>query len=75
MCVPLSAVQTDEQQKEFWVMKIANDTLAVKVPVELGLRGDSIAQITSLGIKLNDLVVTKGSYELEDSSTVKIYKR
>jgi multidrug efflux pump subunit AcrA (membrane-fusion protein) len=75
MCVPLSAVQTDEQQKEFWVMKIANDTLAVKVPVELGLRGDSIAQITTSGIKLDDLVVTKGSYELEDSSTVKIYKR
>ena len=75
MCVPISAVQTDEQQKEFWVMKIIDDTLAIKVPIELGLRSDSIAQIISKTIKLNDLVVTKGSYELEDSSTVKISKR
>lgn len=72
LCVPISAVQTDEQQKEFWVMKVINDTLAVKVPITLGLRSDSIAQIISPDIKLNDLVVTKGSYELADSSTIKI---
>jgi multidrug efflux pump subunit AcrA (membrane-fusion protein) len=75
LCVPISAVQTDEQQKEFWVMKVVQDTLAVKVPVVLGLRSDSIAQISSPFIKLNDLVVTKGSYELADSSIVKISKR
>lgn len=75
MCVPISAVQTDEQQKQFWVMKIINDTLAVKVPIELGLRSDSIAQIITNEIKINDLVVTNGSYELADSSTIKIGKR
>ncbi len=75
LCVPISAVQTDEQQKEFWVMKIVNDTLAIKVPVDLGLRNDSVAQIITSGIKLNDLVVTKGSYELEDSSIIKISRR
>jgi hypothetical protein len=75
LCVPISALQTDEQQKEFWVMKIFQDTLALKIPVVLGLRSDSIAQISSPGIKLNDLVVTKGSYELADSSIVKISKR
>jgi hypothetical protein len=75
LCVPISAVQTDEQQKEFWVMKVVDDTLAVKIPVVLGLRSDSIAQISSPSIKLNDIVVTKGSYELADSSTVKMGKR
>ena len=75
LCVPISAVQTDEQQKEFWIMKVVHDTLAIKVPVVLGLRSDSIAQIGSPNINLNDLVVTKGSYQLEDSSTVKISKR
>lgn len=75
LCVPISAIQTDEQQKEFWVMKIVNDTLALKVPVELGLRSDSAAQIISKEIKLNDLVVTEGSYELADSSTIKISRK
>lgn len=73
-CVPIDAIQTDEQQREFWVMKIFNDTLAVKVPVILGLRNDTIAEIASDKINLQDLVVTKGGYELQDSSTIKIQK-
>lgn len=72
--VPIDAIQTDEQQKEFWVMKIVNDTLAIKVPIALGLRNDSIAEVISENIHLKDLVVTKGSYELEDSSTIKIQR-
>jgi len=74
LTVPIDAVQTDEQQREFWVMKIFNDTLAIKVPITLGLRNDSIAEVKSDKIHLNDLVVTKGSYQLADSSTVKIQK-
>lgn len=72
--VPIDAIQTDEQQREFWVMKIVNDTLAIKTPITLGMRTDSIAQIISDKIHLKDMVATKGSYQLEDSSTVKIQK-
>jgi hypothetical protein len=74
LTVPLDAIQTDEQQREFWVMKVVNDTLAIKVPISLGLRNDSIAEILSEKIHLKDLVVTKGSYQLEDSSTIKIQR-
>lgn len=71
LSLPLEAVQTNETQDEFWVMKLVNDSLAVKVPVKVGSQNDSLKEIIS-GISLNDRIVVKGAYGLADSALVTI---
>jgi multidrug efflux pump subunit AcrA (membrane-fusion protein) len=70
LCVPTIAIQTDEMQRQFWVMKIFNDTLAVKIPVTTGLQNDSLTEIISDEIKPGDKIITQGAYGLADSSLV-----
>lgn len=69
--LPLEAIQTNEEQNDFWVMKLANDSLAVKVPVTVGLQNDSLREILS-GVNYNDKIIVKGAYGLADSSLVKV---
>jgi len=73
IALPLEAIQTNETQDEFWVMKLANDSLAIKVPVTVGLQHDSLREIIS-GININDKIIVKGAYGLTDSSLVSINK-
>lgn len=69
--LPLEAIQTNETQDEFWVMKLVNDSLAIKVPVTPGLQNDSLREIIS-GVSLTDKIIVKGAYGLTDSSLVKL---
>lgn len=71
LSLPLQAIQTNETQDEFWVMKMANDSLAVRILVTVGLQADSLQEITS-GIGVNDKIITAGAYGLSDSSIVKL---
>ena len=71
IAVPLEAIQTNETQDAFWVMKLTNDSLAIKVPVTVGLQNDSLREIIS-GVGLTDRIVVKGAYGLTDSSLVKL---
>jgi multidrug efflux pump subunit AcrA (membrane-fusion protein) len=70
LCVPTAAVQTDEMQKEFWVMKIVKDSLAIKVPVQTGLQNDSMTEIISDKISVADNIISEGAFALADSSFV-----
>lgn len=70
ICVNSSVIQTDELQNEFWVMKLVNDSLAVKVPVQLGLHNDSLTEIISNNITRADKIINHGAYQLGDSSIV-----
>jgi hypothetical protein len=70
--VPHEALQTNELMTNFWVMKVLHDTLAIKVPVLPLLRTDAWVQIESNQIKLNDWIVTQGSYQMQDSTLVSI---
>jgi multidrug efflux pump subunit AcrA (membrane-fusion protein) len=74
LCVPSAAVQTDEMQKEFWVMKIVNDSIAIKVPVQTGLQNDSITEIISDKISVDDKIILQGAFALSDSSFVTFEK-
>jgi biotin carboxyl carrier protein len=70
LSLPLNAVQTDEEQKEFWVMKLTDDSLAVKVPVFTGAQNDSLIQIISNEITGEDKIILEGAYGLQDSTFV-----
>jgi hypothetical protein len=70
--VPKEAVMTNETQTQFWIMKIFSDSLAVKIPVQLGIANDSIVEILSSGLSKNDLTIYEGAYGLPDSTVVRI---
>lgn len=72
LLISKSALMTNETQGEFWIMKIDSGNLAVKVPVVKGISNDSIVEILSDRLQVNDRVITDGAYGLSDSSVVKI---
>ena len=74
LLVVKSAVMTNETQSKFWVMKIIGGNLAVKVPVKRGIENDTIMEISSPALKMNDLLISEGAYGLTDSTIVKIEK-
>jgi len=74
LSVPKTAVLSDETQSSFWVMKMINDTTAIKTPVVKGTETDQYIQIKSGNITTKDKVITSGNFGLSDTATVKIKK-
>jgi len=72
LLIPKAALMTNETQTEFWVMKLTDDSLAIKVPVIKGIANDSIAEISTEVLTQNDFVIGEGAYGLADSTVVKI---
>ena len=72
--LPRKAILTNEEETLFWIMKMVDDTTAVKVPVTLGWQGKKQIQILSSRIGITDKVITEGAYGLPDTAYVKIAK-
>ncbi len=71
--IPINALQTDELQKEFWVMRVV-DSIAVKTPVTIGLQTNELVEIKSGNVKIGDEIVLQGGYGLADSTSIAIKK-
>jgi len=72
IALPNSALMTNETQSEFWVMKVINDSLAVKLIVQKGIESDSLVQIVEPKFSLSDRFVTEGAFGLPDSASIAI---
>jgi hypothetical protein len=72
--LPKSCILTDETMQSFWVMKLINDSMAVKVPVTTGIGIEEYVQITRPAFKASDLFLTSGNYGLGDTTYVKVIK-
>jgi biotin carboxyl carrier protein len=72
--VPREAIMTNETQSEFWVMKVINNKMAIKVPIKKGIENDDIVEVLSSGLTNSDLVISEGGYGLNDSTVVKVMK-
>jgi hypothetical protein len=72
--VAKSSLMANETQSEFWIMKIDGNNLAVKIPVQKGIENDTIAEIISPQLKINELIISDGAYGLPDSLQVRIVK-
>lgn len=72
--LPKSAVLSNETQNEFWVMRLINDTTAVKTPVKKGIESGGKIEILSPTFNPTDRVVVTGNYGLADTARVKIVK-
>jgi len=70
--VPQSSIMTNVTQNVFWVMKLINDTTAVRVDVQKGIENDSLTQILNQGFKPSDRIISVGAYGLPDTAQVEI---
>jgi multidrug efflux pump subunit AcrA (membrane-fusion protein) len=70
--LPKSCVLSDEMMKEFWVMKLVNDTTAIKVPVTIGNKNAGQIEILSPQFSRTDKLISKGNYGLPDTALVSI---
>ena len=74
LSVPKMSVVSDETQSSFWVMKLINDTTAVKTEIIKGVETDKYIQIKSGNLTTKDRVITSGNFGLGDTAIVKIQK-
>ena len=73
--LPKSSVLSDETQTNYWVMKMIDDSTAVKVPVKTGFeRGDTV-QILSPHFSPGDKILSGGNYGLSDTALVIVNKQ
>lgn len=72
--LPKESVLTNETLDEFWVMKLLNDTIAVKTPVKKGMETIDRIEIIQPTFKPNDRIIVTGNYGLADTAKVKIVK-
>ncbi len=72
--LPKAAVLANETQNSFWVMKMINDSTAVKVPVKKGIETTDKVEIVSPNFNPADRILLTGNYGLGDTAKVVIIK-
>jgi multidrug efflux pump subunit AcrA (membrane-fusion protein) len=72
LILPKKAVLSNETQTEFWVMKLINDTTAIKVVVEKGFENYDEVEITKPEFIKSDRIILTGNYGLADTARVAI---
>ncbi|SDX38520.1 efflux RND transporter periplasmic adaptor subunit [Hymenobacter psychrophilus] len=73
--LPRPAVLTNETQTEFWVMRLLNDSTAVRVPVQTGLEQQGRIEIKRPVFSPQDRILVSGNYGLDDTAAVQIEQR
>lgn len=68
--LPRSCVLSDEMRRSFWVMKMVNDSMALKIPVQIGNKNKTNIEILSPQFSLSDKIISVGNYGLSDSALV-----
>jgi hypothetical protein len=74
LVLPKQAVLGDETLTEFWVMKLINDSTAIKVVVQKGFENNDEVEITEPEFLASDRIVLTGNYGLPDTARIAIIK-
>jgi hypothetical protein len=72
--LPKNSVMTNVTQDSFWIMKMLNDSIAIRVDINKGIETDSLVQILSPILGKSDRIISSGSYGLPDTAKVEIIK-
>jgi biotin carboxyl carrier protein len=67
-----SCVLSDETMENYWVMKLINDSMAVKVPIKPGIVTDTQIEILSPLFNKTDRLINSGHYGLPDTARITI---
>lgn len=72
--LPAACVLADETLHNFWVMRLVNDSTAVKVPVTLGVQNPTEIEIKTPTFGPRDRILSAGNYGLADTAKVKLVR-
>ncbi|MEH6307260.1 efflux RND transporter periplasmic adaptor subunit [Olivibacter sp. CPCC 100613] len=72
--LPKAAILSDESQTNYWIMKVANNAIAIKTPIKKGIETAQSVEILSPLLSDSDRILLTGNYGLEDSAKIKITK-
>ena len=72
--LPKTSILSNEMMTEFWVMKLINDSMAVKIPVTIGNKNDVNTEVLSPQFNLTDKIISTGNYGLSDTALVKVVR-
>ncbi len=72
--LPKQAVLSNESQSAFWVMKLMDDSTAIKIPVNKGIELDERTEILSPQFSASDKFLLNGNYGLPDTAKIRIVK-
>jgi biotin carboxyl carrier protein len=70
--LPKTSVLGNETQTEFWIMKLINDSTAIKVPVIKGIENEEEIEIVEPKLNSGDRILLTGGYGLSDTAKVNI---
>jgi len=72
LILPKEAVLGNETQTEFWIMKVINDSTAIRVNIRKGYENNDEIEIIEPGFLPSDRIVVKGNYGLTDTAGITI---
>lgn len=75
LVLPKAAVLGDETQTSFWVMKLINDSTAIKVAIRKGFENNDEVEITEPLFETADRILLTGNYGLPDTARVTIIQK
>lgn len=70
--LPKPAVLSNEEQTEWYIMKLINDSTAVKTEIKKGVESGSNVQVTEPVLGDSDRILLTGNYGLNDTAKVAI---
>lgn len=75
LILPKACILTNEVMDHFWVMKMINDSTAIKIDVKPGLSEGESVQIVEPHLTDKDLFLNSGNYGVGDTVLVKVINR
>jgi multidrug efflux pump subunit AcrA (membrane-fusion protein) len=72
--LPKPAVLSNEEQTEFWIMKLLNDSVAVKTDIKKGIGSGNNIQVIEPPLGDSDKIILTGNYGLGDTAKINIIK-
>ncbi|MFT5251477.1 MAG: putative NAD(P)/FAD-binding protein YdhS, partial [Flavobacteriales bacterium] len=74
IALPKAAVLSNETETEFWIMKLINDSTAIKSPIERGIVTEDRVEILTPQLTKKDKILVTGNYGVGDTIKVKVIK-
>jgi multidrug efflux pump subunit AcrA (membrane-fusion protein) len=72
VALPRNCILSNETQDEFWIMKVFDDTTAIRMNIDKGIENDSLIQIIRPALDSADLIIMQGAYGLADTAGISI---
>ncbi len=73
--LPKTSVLSNENQTQFWVMKVLNDSTAVRTDITKGLETKDSIEIIKPAFTKKDRILVSGNYGVPDTIKIKILKK